>query len=183
MRNNYLKYIDRYNLWNRKSLPFRSTCLNLKVYWGSLCSIFCFMCNVLLIIVCRFVLLVAALSVLLSFWQLYCLSFLDWWLLIAMLASSSSRPMHCLFYRHWQLLITMLVSSSSRPMHCLPYLDWQLDYPLVNSNISCDAEDVSYKSIEKGTLIVEFTIIYKYQGISNWRLNDCLWRHVYFIYI
>jgi hypothetical protein len=46
----------------------------------------------------------------LFFWPLYCLSFLDWWLLITPLVSSD-HPTGIFWSPHWYLLITPLVSS------------------------------------------------------------------------
>jgi hypothetical protein len=69
----------------------------------------------------------------LFFWPLYCLSFLDWWLLITPLVSSD-HPTGIFWSPHWYLLITPLVSSDyPTGIFWLPHW-YLLITPLVSSD-------------------------------------------------
>ena len=109
----------RFSLVDQELFTLRTHDFTPVFLWSSCCSYFSFLCSILLIIVCLFVLLLSLHLRLLIFpllisanlWSLYCLSFFDWRFLIIPLVSSKfghSIVFHSSIYSFWYYLFGII---------------------------------------------------------------------------
>ena len=105
-------------MWSRNCPPFQSTWLHRRIVWGSSCSIFSFLCNVLYSIICL---------LFFFFEPLFYMSF-DFPLLISPLVSLSSLTQYSTLFKSNKSQKKMLFFHCGR---VLLWVLWESHFPFV----------------------------------------------------